>query len=134
MAMRRLLLLAILCAFSARAVAQEQERHTKSADNVLFRMPCHVWTELDSDQDNQVVVERRTVEFIREYARESAEVWKKQAPLPKNADGADVDDRQIIRWVTGWCAKTPNGPLAEAALLLWGAFVLTTDHHTLPPP
>jgi hypothetical protein len=42
-----------------------------------------------------------------------------------NAGGADVNDRQIITWMTGWCAKNPGDQLAEGALLLFAAFVLT---------
>jgi hypothetical protein len=99
-------------------------------------LPCHAWTEIHSDRDSQIVVEKRTVEFIRRYAVQSVQASKKQAPEKnwQNADGADVDDRQIVNWVTGSCAKNPDKPLAFVALLMFAAFSLVPNHSQLPPP
>jgi hypothetical protein len=125
-------LLLLVAIFSVPVASQ-----TSLADNVLFYLPCHAWTEIHSDRDSQIVVEKRTVEFIRQYAVQSVQVLKKQAPeknWQKNADGADVDDRQIVNWVTGSCAKNPDKPLAFVALLMAAAFMLVPNHAQLPPP
>jgi hypothetical protein len=117
--------------FSGAAASQTSREPT---DNVLFFLPCHAWTEIHNDRSAQVVVENRTVEFIRQYAAQSVQALKKQGKeLLKNADGADVDDRQIVNWVADSCAKYRDEPLAFVAAMLAAAFMLVANHAQLPP-
>ena len=116
--------------------AYAEQRDNDAASNVLFYLPCHSWTEMHNTKGDEAVLERRTVQFAREYARENVAFLEKKKPhtTRPNADGHDVSDRRIVTWITEWCAKNPNTVLAEGAFFLATAFVMLPDHNQLPSP
>ena len=78
------------------------------AKTLLEAMPCRAWTIMHdnnfSGQDcNKIQVETWTIRYQRDYFRRSVERMKKDEPEKgwQNVDGADVDDRQILNWITG---------------------------------
>jgi hypothetical protein len=112
-----------------------------TADTLLEHMPCRAWTIMhDNDwsgqRRDQIEVETWTVRYLREYARRGAERLKKDEPGKdwKNAEGTDVDDRQILNWIAAYCMKKPGEPFIKAAFFLHATFLLVPDHRQLPIP
>jgi hypothetical protein len=111
------------------------------AKTLLEAMPCRAWTIMHdnnfSGQDrNKIQVENWTIRYQRDYLRRSVERMKKDEPEKdwQNVDGADVDDRQIVSWITAYCMKNPDDPFIKAAFLLFAALTIIPDHRQIPIP
>jgi hypothetical protein len=129
---------AFLIVFLTQSVAAQEPI---TAETLLEHMPCRAWTIMRSNdwsgqKRDQIEVETWTIKYLREYARRAVERLKKDDPEKdwKSGEGADVDDHQILGWITAYCTKNPGEPFIEAAFLLHSMFVIVPDHRQLPPP
>ena len=127
-----LLILIVIC--GTRSAAAQQ---LSTADELLKHMPCQAWTIMRDNNwagnsDDQIAVEAWTVRYVREYAKIATKQLEKDAP--KNADGADVTDRQIVNWMSTYCVKHPEDPFIKAVFFLWSTFSMFPDHQNLPLP
>jgi hypothetical protein len=129
----RTLLLAVGICMAQVAAAQEPSAEQK----LLEHMPCRAWTIMRENtwsggNREQVEVEQWTVKFVRQYAKLTVDLHYKG--YPKNTDGSDVEDRQVVEWVARYCVYHPEDPFIKAAFFLTMAFIMNPDHTKLPGP
>ena len=127
-----IILFVLICGAGSAAAQQPS-----AADRLLQHMPCQAWTIMRANNwagnsDEQIALEAWTVQYLRAYAKAATERLGKDAP--KNADGSDVTDRQIVNWISTFCVKRPADPLIRAVFTLSVRFSLFADHSNLPPP
>ena len=106
----------VIATLSGSISAQEPS----TAESMLEHMPCRAWTIMhDNDWSgqgrNRIEVETWTIRYLREYTRRAAARLKGEQPDKdwENADGADVDDRRIMNWITAWCTENPKDPFIK---------------------